>query len=97
MGQAAAPGSGQGGVGLLGGVGHAGIFGTRTGQLLADQILTLLKSKAAMTETDIHESFHGAKSGVLIQSALELLETNGLAAVREEKTGGRPRRTWRAQ
>jgi len=72
------------------------IFGSRIGDPVADRILAALRTRGALSETDIHELFSRHRAGVDISRALELLEHRGVAARQDQRdTGGRPRTTWR--
>jgi hypothetical protein len=70
------------------------IFGDRTGDRLADELLEALKDagEEGMTRNDIHDFFGRNQKSVRIGSVLRDLERQGLVRMEKEKTGepGRP-------
>jgi hypothetical protein len=73
--------------------GAALIFGTRTGDPIADQILAALQDShgVVLDGAAIHRLFDGHVKGDRINQALELLEKQGLANKENKATKGRPR------
>lgn len=73
------------------------IFGESLGNPVADTIHKALRSRpAGMTRTEISALFGRNKSKDIIDAALALLATNGLAISTSEKTAGAIRSRWRA-
>ena len=71
------------------------IFGDRLGDPTADTILNALKkAESGMTRTKLSDLFGRHKNANAIQSALELLESLGLARKVLEPTVGRPSERW---
>jgi hypothetical protein len=74
------------------------IFGDRTGDRLADELLEALKDagEEGMTRNDIHTFFGHNQKSVRIGSVLRDLERQGLARMEKEKTDGpgRPPERW---
>jgi Domain of unknown function (DUF3854) len=69
------------------------IFGDRTGDRLADELLEALKDagEEGMTRNDIHDFFGRNQKSVRIGSVLRDLERQGLVRMEKEKTDGRGR------
>ncbi len=72
------------------------IFGDSLGDPVADKILTSLKQRGSMSETEIRDLFGRNRSHAEIYRALEPLRQNGLAAPETFRTNGRPVTIWRA-
>ena len=74
------------------------IFGDRTGDRLADELLEALKDagEEGMTRNDIHDFFGRNQKSVRIGSVLRDLERQGLVRMEKEKTDGpgRPTERW---
>jgi hypothetical protein len=72
------------------------LFGTSTGDDLADRILEALRAAGehGLTGTGLQRHFRNNLSAGKLREALTLLAENGLAHWRKEKTGKRPRTTW---
>jgi hypothetical protein len=74
------------------------IFGDRTGDRLADELLEALKDAGdeGMTRNDIHDFFGRNQKSVRIGSVLRDLERQGLVRMEKEKTDGpgRPTERW---
>ncbi len=74
------------------------IFGDKTGDRLADELLEALKDvgEEGMTRNDIHDFFGRNQKSVRIGSVLRDLERQGLARMEKEKTDGpgRPTERW---
>jgi len=74
------------------------IFGDKTGDRLADELLEALKDagEEGMTRNDIHDFFGRNLKSVRIGSVLRDLERQGLAHMEKEKTDGpgRPTERW---
>lgn len=75
------------------------IFGERTGDKVADEILRALREAESegRTQTELNNLFHGHRTSGQITSALNSLVEAGLVFSREEPTGGRPTRRWFAR
>jgi hypothetical protein len=72
------------------------IFGTATGDGVADRILEALKSQGGMSETELSGLFQrNVKSG-RIHRAVEVLRRSRLIESTVEETGGRQKTVWRA-
>jgi hypothetical protein len=73
------------------------VFGDVLGDPVADAIVgALRRSPTGLTRTDIRDLFGRNQKRQRIQAALELLNRQGVAAVRQEETHGRPRERWTA-
>lgn len=72
------------------------VFGDRTGNPIADRILTALRQGGPLTETDISNLFARNARASQIDLALETLLGSGLVAFGRRETGGRPATLWRA-
>jgi len=70
------------------------IFGMRTGDPVADDILSALESRGELDQTGINELFGRNKRADSIELALSNLKGYGLITFRKEETGGRPRQLW---
>jgi hypothetical protein len=74
------------------------IFGDKTGDRLADELLEALKDAGedGMTRNDIHDFFGRNQKSVRIGSVLRDLERQGLVRMEKEKTDGpgRPTERW---
>jgi hypothetical protein len=71
------------------------IFGTALGDPEADDILRALRAAPdGLTRNDVARHFGGHRSSSRIGAALTLLQSQGLAYVQQEKTGGRPAERW---
>ncbi len=70
------------------------IFGDRTGNPVADRILTALRERGQISETEIRDLLSRHRSAEIDQ-ALELLAQYGLAIPEVLRTGGRPVTLWR--
>jgi len=72
------------------------IFGDRTGDEVADRILTALRGagEEGLVRTDIHDLFGRNASEGRIAEALGILARLGLARVEKRSTGGRPAEVW---
>ncbi len=70
------------------------IFGDRTGNPVADRIVTGLRAKGEMTETEIRDLLNRHRSAEIDQ-ALDLLIQFGIAFPEIRPTGGRPLTIWR--
>jgi hypothetical protein len=75
------------------------IFGERTGDKVADEILRALREAESegRTQTELNNLFHGHRTSGQITNALNSLVEAGLIFSREEATGGRPTRRWLAR
>ncbi len=73
------------------------IFGKRSGNEVADTIITeLRKAPEGLSRTKISEIFKHHKSAAQIDDALGLLASLGRAVCKLEQTEGRPREVWYA-
>ena len=72
------------------------LFGDSTGDADADTILEVLRRDGEQTDTQISAIFGYNRSRAQLDRAKVTLQTAGLAAGVERKTGGRPVRVWRA-
>jgi hypothetical protein len=73
------------------------IFGTATGDGIADRILEALKTRGEMTETEIsYDLFQRNVKAGRIHRALETLRRSRLIEGVIEETGGRKKTAWRA-
>jgi molybdenum cofactor biosynthesis enzyme MoaA len=72
------------------------LFGERTGDQLADDVLAALReaSGAGLTRTEINSALHGHRKRTEIDRALFVLAESGLALSREEQTPGRSVQRW---
>jgi hypothetical protein len=71
------------------------IFGDRTGDPVADDIMLLLRrSPAGLTRNELRDYFSRNQSSDRIGQALGLLLRHGLARYEQQKTGGRPSERW---
>lgn len=72
------------------------IFGERTGDKLADGILTALREsgKQGLTKTEISHRFQNNVSASKIDSSLQSLLEMNLISFRKEKTNGKPKTIW---
>jgi hypothetical protein len=72
------------------------LFGARTGDQLADEVLRALREAdaAGLTRTDINGLFHGHRKREELDRALTVLAEAGLAKSRDEETQGRPVQRW---
>jgi len=72
------------------------IFGTATGDPLADQILQTLRDRrdAGMTRNEIRDSFHRNRTAGQIDLALKRLAEIGVVRSTRETTDGRPAERW---
>jgi hypothetical protein len=72
------------------------LFSERTGDRLADEILSALRSAevAGLTRTEINAALHGHRKSDEIDRALATLAEAGLAKSKVEETGGRPVQRW---
>jgi len=71
------------------------IFGDKTGNVIADEILDELRSRSSsMTRTEISRLFKGHKRASELIQALDLLRSFGLAKPEKQKTGGRNAEEW---
>ena len=77
------------------------IFGDKTGDRLADELLEALKDvgEDGMTRNEIYDHFGRNERSVRLGAVLRDLERQGLARVQKEKTGqpGRPTERWYAR
>jgi len=71
-------------------------FGDATGDPTADAILSALRRNGELDRQDISDLLGRHINRSRIDMALGLLLTSGLAKMRRESTGGRPREVWRA-
>jgi hypothetical protein len=71
-------------------------FGDATGDPTADAILSALRRNGDLDRQDINDLLGRHLNRSRIDAALGLLLTSGLARMRREATGGRPREVWRA-
>ena len=69
----------------------AGIFGRRTGDVIADAILEALKVSKRLTKTQVSQLFNKNQTAGAIDRAAQLLIRDGKArtAMGERKNGGR--------
>ena len=73
------------------------VFGTSTGNRIADRLLGELRgTPAGIDRTDMHHLFDRHATAEDINGALALLQQLGLATGRRIPTGGRPRERWTA-
>jgi hypothetical protein len=73
------------------------IFGNRTGDDTADEILRALRgSPAGLSRTELRDLFGRHRGAHRIGAALDLLSGSGLARVERTATAGRPLEVWRA-
>jgi hypothetical protein len=71
------------------------IFGDRTGNDLADDVLQKLRTFTnGMTRTEISKSLSKHQSAESIAAALKQLADQGLVRFEERRTGGRPEERW---
>jgi Protein of unknown function (DUF3987) len=71
------------------------IFGSSTGDRVADEILGLLRaSPGGLTRTDISANFGRHMAAGRLAVALEALKANGLISMTRETTTGRPAERW---
>ena len=73
------------------------IFGTRTGDPIADTLESALRERGPLTRTEIRDLFHRNVSEDRIEAALRALTATG--RIRQgppRATGGRPAETWEA-
>ena len=74
------------------------IFWDAVGDPDADSILTELRRKpGGLTRTEISALFGRNRSAPVIDRALSVVRTNGLAMPCAEESGGQPREVWRAR
>ncbi|HQQ00982.1 MAG TPA: DUF3987 domain-containing protein [bacterium] len=72
------------------------IFGDRTGNRIADEILAMLKRSAGgLSRTDISNAFGRNVHGDRIQECLDLLARDGRIVIEKRDTGGRPSEVWK--
>jgi len=71
------------------------IFGSSTGNPLADRIKTALEHGREMDETEIHNLLGRNMKAADIWRALDLLKQRGLVTAEERQTAGRPKTVWR--
>lgn len=72
------------------------LFGTGTGNAMADDILAALRERGPLDRTAIRQLTGNAVPAGDIESALRLLQEANAAASTTEQTGGRPREVWTA-
>src|SRR5205823_12015335 len=72
------------------------VFGDATGDPTADTILSALRRGGELDRQDIYELLGRHVNRSRIDAALGTVLTTGLAQMRRESTGGRPREVWRA-
>jgi hypothetical protein len=72
----------------------AHIFGGKTGDDLADEVLRLLREKPR-SRKQIYDAFGRNKSGAELSRAFDILERYGLAEKTSVETGGRAAEVWR--
>jgi hypothetical protein len=73
------------------------VFGTRTGDAIADKILEEARGKPeGLTRTQIRDLFGRHRTEAEIASALGLLRDLGLAHMERRQTGGKPQEVWHA-
>ncbi len=74
------------------------IFGTRLGNVLADNILVYLRDQYPewTAQTAIHRHFDGHKRAAELHDALQFLLSVGLVDTEKKETSGRPVQLWRA-
>jgi len=74
------------------------IFGARTGDKLADEVMAALQSasETGMTQTELNDYFHRNEDSEAIARALQMLAGTGQVQSLEERTGkpGRPTTRW---
>ncbi len=72
------------------------IFGDKTGNVIADEILAELRSISpeSLTRTDMNNLLRGHKKTAEISLALDLLKSFGLARREIQRTDGRPLEAW---
>ncbi len=70
------------------------IFGRSTGNVLADKILALIRSKPGVGRRDMHRHLSGNVKAAAIAQALAEIRDAGLARVEKVSTGGRPGEQW---
>ena len=71
------------------------IFGTRTGNVMADRILRETRARGEMTRTEIRDLFNRRKSAAEINEALDILYHSGSVRCEKRDTDGRPVEVWR--
>jgi hypothetical protein len=72
------------------------IFGNLTGNPIADRIETAIRSRGAMTRTEVSNLFSRHRAEGEIEAALRLLEGGGRIRRVTRVTGGRPTEVWEA-
>jgi hypothetical protein len=72
------------------------IFSERTGDRVADDILSALREagRDGLTQTALNDLFHGHRTSGAITRALGILAEGGLVGSKLEPTGGRPVKRW---
>jgi hypothetical protein len=71
------------------------IFGSQTGDAVADEILSQVRrAPAGMTRTEIRDAFGRHQSKTRIDDALRTLRDCGLVRSVRTETGGRPVEMW---
>lgn len=70
------------------------IFGRSTGNVLADKILALIRSRPGVGRRDMHRHLSGNVKAATIAQALAEIRDAGLARVEKVSTGGRPGEQW---
>lgn len=73
------------------------IFGDRLGAPLADIILSALRTRGSLAETDVWSLVGRHHRAGELHAALEFLETSGRATKMRKSTGGRPSVIWSAR
>jgi hypothetical protein len=72
------------------------IFGTRTGDPVADEILAELCKRGVLDRTAIRDLFSKHQGAARLTEALNVLQSLGRVHVERVPTGGRPREVWHA-
>jgi len=70
------------------------IFGTSTGDSLADKLLVLIQGSPGISRRELHRATGNHHKAAVLVSALAKLRDLGLAHPEKIKTGGRPREGW---
>jgi predicted DsbA family dithiol-disulfide isomerase len=72
------------------------IFGKRSGDPIADEILVELRKRGSLDRTAIRDLFSKHQNVARINEALNVLQSLGRVRVEQVPTEGRPREVWHA-